>query len=282
MKNRERKGILFVLPSVIGVSIFVLLPALYTLWYSFMNSITKRWVGLNNFKRVIENQAFHLALGNTLRFTVVCIPLLIVLSLAISVLLVEYLKNNYLIKSAFLIPLSVPCVSVVFLWNIIFDNQGLLNGLLDKFGKQGLDWMNTKYAFTVLVISYIWKNIGYDIILWWVGLVNIPQDYYDAAKVDGANGWQSFRYITLPNLKETCCLVLILSLINSFKVFREAYLVAGNYPHRSIYLLQHLFNNWFAMLEFEKMAAATILISAVILVTIGSVKIGRKKWGGRS
>lgn len=282
MKKRERKGILFVLPSMIGVSVFVLLPVLYTVWYSFVNSVTKQWIGFINYRQVLENKAFRLALGNTLRFTAVCIPLLIILSLLISVCLVEFMENNYLVKSSFLIPMSVPCVSVVFLWNIIFDQQGLFNGLLHKFGVEGLNWMSTGYAFAILVVSYIWKNIGYDIILWWVGLVNIPKAYYDAAKVDGAGTWKSFFYITLPNLKGTFYLVMILSIINSFKVFREAYLVAGNYPHESIYLLQHLFNNWFTDLEFGKMAAATILICTVLLMGIGAVKMVRRNRGETS
>lgn len=280
MKNKNKIGWFFIAPSLVGVAMFVLLPMLYTIIYSIMDSNATRFVGAENFINVIKNEAFHLALRNTVQFTVICIPLLILTALLVSVLLTEWFPGSYILKSIFLIPMAVPCVSVVFLWNILFARQGFLNGLLHKFGLVGQDWMNTKYAFVVLVLSYIWKNVGYDIILFLVGMVNIPKAYYEAAKVDGAGKWKSFLYITLPNLKSVFTLVMILSLINSFKVFREAYLVSGKYPHESIYMLQNLFNNWFSNLEFSKMAAATVLICTVILTVVETIRfIVRKKRG---
>lgn len=280
MKNKNKIGWFFIAPSLVGVAMFVLLPMLYTIIYSIMDSNATRFVGAENFINVIKNEAFHLALRNTVQFTVICIPLLILTALLVSVLLTEWFPGSYILKSIFLIPMAVPCVSVVFIWNILFARQGFLNGLLHKFGLVGQDWMNTKYAFVVLVLSYIWKNVGYDIILFLVGMVNIPKAYYEAAKVDGAGKWKSFLYITLPNLKSVFTLVMILSLINSFKVFREAYLVSGKYPHESIYMLQNLFNNWFSNLEFSKMAAATVLICTVILTVVETIRfIVRKKRG---
>ena len=112
-----------------------------------------------------------------------------------------------------------------------------------------MDFMGTEAAFWVLVFTYVWKNAGYDMILWLAGLDGISADLYEAASVDGANAWQKFFYITLPNLLPTLTLVSVLSLLNSFKAFREAFLVGGNYPHESMYLLQHLFNNWFLSLD---------------------------------
>ena len=105
--------------------------------------------------------------------------------------------------------------------------------------------MGTGTAFWVLTGTYLWKNCGYTSILWTAGLEAIPVDQYEAARVDGAGTWQQFWHITWPELQPTLALTLILSLLNAFKVFREAYLVAGRYPQQSIYLLQHLFNNWF-------------------------------------
>ena len=105
--------------------------------------------------------------------------------------------------------------------------------------------MNSSAAFWVLVVSYLWKNMGYDIILWSAGLAAIPENLYEAAKVDGAGSLDCFFRITLPNLMPVFYTITVLSFLNSFKVFREAYLVAGDYPHDSMYLLQHVFNNWF-------------------------------------
>ena len=120
----------------------------------------------------------------------------------------------------------------------------------------------------MLLGSYMWKNLGYDIVLWMAGLAGISGDIYEAARIDGAGEWTIFRRITLPCLLPTLFTVSVLSLLNSFKVFREAYLVAGDYPHRSMYLLQHLFNNWFVNLELDKMAAAAVCVGTVLFLFI--------------
>ena len=120
----------------------------------------------------------------------------------------------------------------------------------------------------MLVCSYIWKNTGYTIVLWLAGILGIPTEILDAARVDGAGNFQRVWYVVLPNLKGSLYTIVILSFLNSFKIYREAYLVAGSYPHQSIYLLQHLFNNWFVNLEFDKMAAAAICTGGFLFVVI--------------
>lgn len=131
-----------------------------------------------------------------------------------------------------------------------------------------MDFLESDAAFWVLVVSYIWKNMGYSMVLWLAGISEIPLSILEAGKVDGAGAWKSFTGIILPNLKTTAMTIILLSFLNSLKVFREAYLVAGSYPHDSIYLLQHLFNNWFVKLDFNKMAAAGVCIGVVMLVGI--------------
>lgn len=123
-----------------------------------------------------------------------------------------------------------------------------------------LDDGSSGKAFWVLSACYIWKNLGYDMILWLAGLGAIPEEQYEAARVQGAGAWACFRYITLPQLKETLFVTALLSFVNAFRVFREAYLLAGEYPHESIYMLQHLFNNWFVNLDIQKMTAAAVLL----------------------
>ena len=132
----------------------------------------------------------------------------------------------------------------------------------------GADWMNTPWAFWILVFSYLWKNLGYDMVLWLAGLSGIPISLYEAAQADGAGRWQCFRYITLPNLLPSLFTISVLSVLNSFKVFREAYLAAGDYPHESMYLLQHLFNNWYRDLSMDKMAAGAVVQAGVIFMMV--------------
>lgn len=261
------QGIGFILPSFIGILAFSLIPYLDVVRRSFTFSVTGSFSGFQNFKTVLENEAFVCAAKNTFRLIIVCVPILVILSLLIAVLLKGLMFGN-IIKTAFLFPMAIPVASVVLLWKAFFNSGGFLNGFLHLFGFEGMDWMNTRYAFCVLVFSYIWKNMGYSVVLWVAGLAAIPQEIYDAASVDGAGNIDCFFRITVPNLLPAFFTITVLSLINSFKVFREAYLIAGDYPDKSIYMLQHIFNNWFRDLSIDKMAAGAVLNGAVLFVFI--------------
>ena len=267
-KKINKAPLYFILPSLIGVAVFTLLPFLDVFIRSFQSAISREFSGLENYYDIFSNAAFKLASQNTIKFVLVCIPLLLAISLAIAVFLNKFVQASQILRTAFLIPMAVPIASVVLIWNIVFHEQGVLSGVLNNFNMAGQDWMSTGWAFWILVFSYIWKNLGYNIILWLAGLNSISKEIYESAKVDGANNIQCFTKITLPCLKPTLYTVSVLSLLNSFKVFREAYLVAGDYPDKSMYLLQHLFNNWFRELSFDKMAAASVLMAIVIFVLI--------------
>ena len=265
-------------PSLTGVSVFILIPFADVVRRSFLQAVGGRFVGLENYKNVLENTAFRLAAGNTVRFLAVCLPLLLGLSLLFGILLLQAGKRSSLLKSGFLLPMAVPAGSVVLFWQLFFDKNGILNEALQHFGGKGVDYMNTPKAFGVLVAVYLWKNLGYDMILWLSGLMGIPDSLYEAAKMDGAGGWKCFLHITCPLLLPTAFLTGILSLVNAFKVFREAWMIAGNYPHDSIYMLQNLFNNWFLKLDMQKMTAAAVMLAFILgLILIGSQKIEEKR-----
>ena len=265
-------------PSLTGVGIFILIPFADVVRRSFFNAVGSEFVGLENYRGVLENEAFRLAAGNTVRFLIVCLPLLLGSSLFFGILLLNTGRKSGILKSGFLLPMAVPAGSVVLFWQLFFDQGGILNEALQKFGVHGPDYMNTPKAFGVLVVVYIWKNLGYDMILWLSGLLGIPDSLYEAARMDGADGLKCFWHITCPLLIPTAFLTGILSLVNAFKVFREAYMIAGNYPHDSIYMLQHLFNNWFLKLDMQKMTAAAVMLAFILgLILIGIQKIEEKR-----
>ena len=267
----------FLLPNLLGVLYFSLLPMLQVLLRSFQSAIGGNWVGVRNYITVVNNTAFQRAISNTGKFTAVCIPLLVVVSLVLAVLLFSIPDIGGTLRSVFLMPMAVPAASVVLVWKVLFHEKGLINGALLTVGGTGVNWMGSSAAFWMLVISYLWKNLGYTMILWTAGLTGIPETIYEAAQVDGAGKWQCFLYITLPNLRGSAYTITVMSLLNSFKVFREAWLVGGDYPHESMYLLQHLYNNWFRELDFDKIAAASVMTSAVVFILIGFL---RKAWDG--
>lgn len=268
-RKHALKGILFIFPSFAGVCMFWLFPYMDVIHRSFLGAVNGVFVGFMNYQMIFSNQAFLLAGKNTLRFFGICIPLLVVLSLAAAVLLNGLGKNQkQLMKTAFLLPMAIPVASVAILWKVLFNGQGLLNYFLEMLSLKSIDWLNTKASFWVLVISYIWRNLGYDIVLWLAGLSTIPESLYEAAKVDGAGAWKCFTRITWPNLLPSLFTIVVLSLLNGFKVFREAYLVAGDYPQENMYLLQHLFNNWYRDLAMDKMAAAAVVTGIAIMVLV--------------
>jgi multiple sugar transport system permease protein len=267
----------FLLPNLFGVLYFSLIPMMQVLFRSFQSAIGGRWVGIQNYVTVMGNAAFQRAIANTGKFTAVCIPLLIVISLALAVLLYSIPAVGSALRSIFLMPMAVPAASVVLVWKALFHKKGLINGALLALGGSGVDWMGSGAAFWMLVISYLWKNLGYTVVLWMAGLAGITESVYEAAQVDGANALQTFLHITLPNLRGSAYTITVLSLLNSFKVFREAWLVAGDYPHESMYLLQHLYNNWFREVDFDKIAAASVMTSVVVFILIGFL---RKAWDG--
>ena len=269
---------MFLTPSLLGVAVFVLIPFFDAFKRSFCEPMSGKFIGIENYKMVIKNDAFLLAAGNTARFLGICIPLLLTISLLFTVILYSIKSHGEFFKTTFLIPMAIPVASVVLLWKVVFHENGLLNVILATFGAKSIDFMNTDKAFYVMVFSYIWKNTGYDMILWLAGLSDIPAALYESAKIDGAGALARLRYITLPELMPTIYITAVLSTVNSFKVFREAYLIAGNYPHESIYMLQHIFNNWFISLDIQKMCAAAVMMAAVILLFIIILQKIDRKW----
>ena len=272
MRRSKWTGLSFLLPGFCGVAVFSLLPFMDVIRRSFVQMVSGRFCGLENYRIVLHNRAFLLAVKNTLRFFLVCLPLLLGISLVLAFLLhawqMAFHQKLRLLKAAYLVPMAIPAASLVLLWKLMFDKHGFVNGILHLCGIHAVDWMNTGAAFFVLVFSYIWKNLGYTMVLWLAGLSSISPDLYEAAEMDGAGRMTQFFKITLPLIRPLIFTIVVLSFLNSFKVFREAYLVAGNYPQEDMYLLQHLFNNWFTDLSVDKMAAGSVLLALVITVFV--------------
>lgn len=279
MRRSKWTGLSFLLPGFYGVAVFSLLPFMDVIRRSFVQAVSGRFCGLENYRIVLHNRAFLLAVKNTLRFLLVCLPLLLGISLVLAFLLhawqMAFHQKQRLLKAAYLVPMAIPAASLVLLWKLMFDKHGFVNGILHLCGIHAVDWMNTGAAFFVLVFSYIWKNLGYTMVLWLAGLSSISPDLYEAAEMDGAGRMTQFFKITLPLIRPLIFTIVVLSFLNSFKVFREAYLVAGNYPQEDMYLLQHLFNNWFTDLSVDKMAAGSVLLALVIA---GFVLLLQKLW----
>ncbi len=258
----------FIAASLIGTGVFLLLPYAYVVVNSFIKTGSGSFAGLDNYTAVLSSEAFMTAMGNTALFMAVSVPVILVLSLLISVYIYENPRLAGCLKTSFLIPMAIPVTSIVLMWRFLFDDNGIINGILNGCGMDTVNWMNTEAAFWILVLSYVWKNLGYNIILWLAALSVIDPGIGEAARIDGAGGWQRLTRVTLPAAKNGAFVIIVLAALSSFKVFREAYLVAGEYPHDSIYMVQHIFNNWFRNLEIDKLAAGAVINSLILIVLV--------------
>lgn len=257
--------LLFLAPGLAGFLLFYLLPFGAVAYYSLIdNPVNGHFAGMGNYRALWESGSFRKAFVNSLKFVGFGVPLLFGASLALALLLGRRLPFRMQLRTAFLLPLVVPVASVILVWQALFHWNGAFNGLLIGRGAAPVDWMNSQWAFAVLTVVFLWKNAGYNLIVFLAGLSNIPVEQYESAAIDGAGALRRFRHITWPGLAPTSFFVVVMSLVQSFKVFREAYLVAGAYPHNSIYTLQHFMNNMFLSLDYPKLTAAAILLSAVI------------------
>ena len=270
MKQKESlAGIAFASPFLVGFALFFIIPFLISIWYTFtFGTGGTAFVGLANYVSVLQSQAFQLAAWNTFRFIVIGVPLIMVVSILFSLLLQYAFAGSSFFRSLFLYPMVLPIASTVMIFQIVFAESGLLNSLLSACGVPIQNWLNSDYAFSVLVFLYVWKNCGYNMVLLLAGLNAIPQDLYESAALEGATGWRAFRYVTLPLIRPTLFFVFVISIINSFKSFREAFLLNGTMPHPSIYMLQHFMNNNFSNLNYQRLSVAALLTFLVIFFCV--------------
>ncbi|MFF2912814.1 carbohydrate ABC transporter permease [Paenibacillus sp. NPDC057934] len=255
----------FLAPSLCGFSLFYLIPFGQSVMNSFQDRIGGSFT-LSNYKELFFSTSFQKAMTNTFWFTTISVPILVVVSLLLALLLNQRVLIRNWIRTAYVLPLVVPVASIVLVWQILFDWNGTLNAVLQHFGYSRHDWMKSDWAGFVIVLVYVWKNIGYNVILFLAGLQNIPDQYYEIANLEGAGPIRRLFGITLTYLTPTTFLVVLMSVLNSFKVFRETYLVAGAYPHDRIYMMQHYMNNMFLSLDIQKVSSAAVLMALCIMV----------------
>ena len=273
------RSLCFLSPSFLGVFLFFILPFAVVVKYAFTNAAGEQ-AGFQNFVNLLKNPIFRMAAKNTLTFSAVAVPLSVVLAIVLALMLECRIPMKSAFRSFFLSPMMVPVASIVLIWQVLFSYNGTVNVLLQALGKLPIDWLNTEYAPWVVALLFLWKNLGYNMILFMAGLANIPRELLEVADVEGASAAYKFFAIKLRYLSPTVLFVTILSLINSFKIFREVYLLAGNYPYESLYTLQHFMNNMFNALDYQKLSAAA-LIMAVFMVGLIALLFAVEDWFGK-
>lgn len=271
----------FLSPSLIGVCVFFIVPFGVVVYYSLIDGVGSRnFVFLDNFIKLFRNSAFLLAAKNTLTFSAWAVPLAVALSMILALMLEARIPMKSQFRTFFLSPMMVPVASVVLIWQVLFNFNGTVNEFLLLFGADKIDWLQSAHSQAVVIILFLWKNLGYFMILFMAGLANIPKELLEVADVEGASEWYKFFAIKLRYLSPTVLFVTILSLINSFKVFREVYLLTGDYPYETLYMLQHFMNNTFKSLDYQKLSAAAVVM-ALVMVLIIALLFKAEDWFGK-
>lgn len=278
MKRKNFSCFLFILPSLLGVLLFYTIPFLFSLYYALIDNMEDRnLVGLQNFAQTLANPLFRRALGNTAFFMVLAVPLSMALGLALAICLQKLRRGRAIATLVLLIPLVVPSGTIVYFWKVLFDANGLVRELLLLSGVPHESLSRYSWPMGVLVLIFLWKNVSYNIVLFWSGLNWIPKTYYEQMELEGAGPWRRFTGVTWVYLSPTTFVVLLMSIVNSFKVFKEVYLLYGNYPSPKIYMLQHYMNNQFLMSNMQKLSSAAYILFLLISLILLAVWHGQKR-----
>lgn len=278
MKRKQREylaAIFFILPSFIGIVVFYIIPYIITLIKSLY--IGETYAGLNNYIELFSNNTFLLALKNTIIFTVIAIPLLMIVSFLIALFLNSFKSISSFFRSSLLIPVVVPVASLICVWQLLFDDYGAVNGFLNSLGLNTVEFFNSEYSMVMIVFIYVWKYCGFCVVLFTAGLANVPQSLYESAKLDGASSFKLVIKITIPMITPTTFFVFLIEIIYSFKIFREVFALFGDYPNRNVYFLQNFINNNYYNLNYPRLSSASVILSVFIILLLLAFFIFERK-----
>lgn len=241
--------------------------------YDFFNDIVSAY-GFDNFKFLFSDPDFHIAIKNTLIFVVGVVPLTVIISLVVALLLnrIKWLAGFF--RTVYFLPFVTSTVAIAQVWHWIYNSDyGLLNYFLGLFGVNAISWLESpKYAMLALIIMSVWKNLGFNIILFLVGLNNINERYYQAAEIDGANAWHQFTNVTIPLLSPITFLVSVNGVIGSFKVFDEIFALFNGTPGPSksaLTIVYYLYQKFYTEWKYGIAAASgVVLFFMILLVTV--------------
>lgn len=266
--KQEKKSVFdpFIMLSFLGVLVFYLLPLFDSFRYTFTEGVAEqKFVGFANFKDLLTNSAFQLAVKNTFSFMLLGVPILMVLALLVSFFLLE--GEYKAVRFFLLVPLIIP--SSAYLPGIIeiFKRNGMLNRMLGLLGFSPVDYL-TDHAMGVLIFVYVLKNIGYLTVVLSGSMEGILTEYKEVWQLEKKVGIHYLIKIVIPLILPTVLFALLLSVMGCLKIFREAYLLYGESPPMSVYLLQYFMNNNFYKLNFQRLSGAAFLVILVLLLFI--------------
>jgi len=278
MSRNDRKSITaFLTPAAVLLGVFMVLPFVMAFILSFTNQRLipsprgTQFVGLLNYFRIMGDDLFKIGLKNNAVFVIIVVPLQTALALALAVLVNIKVRGNKLFRTIYFIPTVTTMVVVSVIWSFLYHPDGLINGFLSwvTWGAwEGIDFLqNTATAFPAIMLMSIWQGVGFQMLIFLAALQEIPDSFYEAADIDGANTWQQFLYITLPQLKNTTTFVIISTTILAFRLFTQVFVMTNGGPRNSTYtVMLHIYNMAFKRLNIGYASALTVIFFIIILI----------------
>lgn len=252
---KNYRGVKYIIPSLTGFLILYLIPLFLVLKYSFQkSSFNTSFVGFDNYINIVHNKSFCLAMNNTIKFVIIAIPLIIVLSFLLALTVYET-KPPKFVSLFIILPMVIPSGSIAGFFK-------------EAFGSGTNNILETKYAMIIVVFLYIWRNTGYNFIIYLASFSKIDRGIIEASEIDGISYLGKIKHIFIPLTAPGTAFVGILSIINSFKIFKDIFIIQGEYPNPSIYMMQHFLNNKFNFLKYEELTTAANIFTLMTLILV--------------
>ena len=270
MYRKKRQVLPFLLPGLAGLLLFYVAPFFGGIWYSLTDgSFENTFVGFKNYTTVWQNQMFQLGLRNTLELSLICAPLLFLLSFVISVVVNRMRPAGSMFRNTALLPYLMPSSAVLIIWLLWFDYGGPVNHLITVLGGSRITWLQGASLRFPVVLLFLWKNLGFCVVIFLAALQAIPVSLYEYATLEGASFPRQAFTITLPLIVPSAFLVFILCWVNAFRIFKEVYFIGGAYPDEPIYTLQNYMNNMYSKLNYQNVTTAAYSFAVIVFVLFG-------------
>lgn len=270
MFEKKKSVLFFLLPGLLMLMVFYIVPFFSGIGYSLTDGSYKNaFVGLDNYKSLWQNEMFRLGLRNTMELSLICAPLLWVLSFLLASALASIKPYGGFFRSSVLLPYLTPSSAILLVWLVLFDYGGPVNRALLALGMERVQWLTSAALRLPVVLMFLWKNLGFCLVIFVAALQAIPQPLYEYVQLEGAGFLTRALRITLPMITPSAFLVFVMAWINAFKIFKEVYFIAGAYPDYSVYTLQNYMNNMFEKLNYQLVTAAAYSFGLIVFAIFG-------------
>lgn len=274
MFRRKRMLALFLLPGLLGLMVFYLVPFVYGFYFSVTDGTRlNAYVGFSNYLKVWQNQMFQQGLLTTLELSLLCAPVIFILAFSIAGVLRSLGKSSVFYRNVLLLPYLMPSSAMILIWLLIFDYGGVFNRIVMEVFRlaERPVWTSGPLLRVPVILLYVWKNLGFSVVIFTSALQAVPEAYYEYASLEGASRVKQEISITLPLISPTAFLVFVLAWINAFKIFKEIYFIGGAYS--DLYTLQHFMMNHFARINYQYVTTAAYSFAAIVLVLFGALYV---------